>query len=151
MYNDHLEQFTLTLADILKSIKKLKDQRMSAYGLRSSHVMVIYILGRTQNGLTPAELSEASSVDKALISRIIAELTEKGFVTTASSGGRRYKARLCLTDKGREIADYIANAVSSIQKQVSGEIPKEDLEVFYRTLFTLQNNFKKLAEEGEEE
>lgn len=149
MYNDHLEQFTLTLADVLKSIKKLKDQRMSAYGLRSSHVMVLYILGRTPDGLTPAELSDASSVDKALISRIIAELTEKRFVTTAPSGGRRYKARLLLTDEGRTVANYIANAVSGIQQKVSGNIPAEDLEVFYRTLFTLQNNFRELAEEGE--
>lgn len=151
MYNDHLEQFTLTLADILKSIKKLKDQRMSAYGLRSSHVMVIYILGRTPDGLTPAELSDASSVDKALISRIIAELTEKGFVTTAPSGGRRYKARLRLTDEGRNVASYIADAVSIIQQKVSGNISEDDLEVFYRTLFTLQTNFRQLAEEGEKE
>lgn len=149
MYNDHLEQFTLTLADVLKSIKKLKDQRMSAYGLRSSHVMVLYILGRTPDGLTPAELSDASSVDKALISRIISELTEKGFVTTAPSGGKRYKARLLLTAEGREVANYIANAVSTIQAKVSGNIPEADLEVFYRTLFTLQNNFRNLAEEGD--
>lgn len=149
MYNDHLELFTLTLADVLKSIKKLKDQRMSAYGLRSSHVMVLYILGRTPDGLTPAELSDASSVDKALISRIIAELTEKGFVTTAPSGGRRYKARLLLTEEGRVVANYIAAAVGDIQQKVSGDIPEEDLEVFYRTLFTLQNNFRKLAAEGE--
>lgn len=149
MYNDHLEQFTLTLADILKSIKKLKDQRMSAYGLRSSHVMVMYILGRTPGGLTPAELSEASSVDKALISRIISELTEKGFVTTVAASGRRYKARLLLTAEGREVANYIANAVSTIQAKVSGNIPEADLEVFYRTLFTLQTNFRNLAEEGD--
>ncbi|MBQ7325313.1 MAG: MarR family transcriptional regulator [Clostridia bacterium] len=149
MYNDHLEQFTLTLADVLKSIKKLKDQRMSAYGLRSSHVMVLYILGRTPDGLTPAELSDASSVDKALISRIISELTEKGFVTTAPSGGKRYKARLLLTTEGRNVANYIASAVSTIQQKVSGDIPKEDLEVFYRTLFILQTNFRNLAEEGE--
>jgi DNA-binding MarR family transcriptional regulator len=111
--------------------------------------MVVYILGRTPGGLTPAELSEASSVDKALISRIISELTEKGFVTTAPSGGRRYKARLLLTEEGRKVADYIADAVSDIQKKVSGNIPAEDLEVFYRTLFTLQTNFRNLAEEGD--
>ena len=149
MYTDHLEQFTLTLADILKSIKKLKDQRMSAYGLRSTHVIVLYVLGRKPEGLTPAELSEASDVDKALISRVVAELTEKGFVTAIAQSGRRYKARLCLTEEGKEISYYIANAAKTIQEKVSGNIPKEDLEVFYRTLFVLQENFQKLAEESE--
>lgn len=149
MYNDHLEQFTLTLADILKSIKKLKDQHMAEHGLRSSHVIVVYLLGRSPEGLTPAELTEASDVDKALISRVVAELTEKGLVTAIAQGGRRYKARLHLTAEGRAIADSIAHAVTSIQQKVSGNIPQEDLETFYRTLFALQNNFRKLAEDGE--
>lgn len=151
MYNDHLEQFTLTLADVLKSIKKLKDNRMTAYGLRSSHVMVLYLLGRTPEGLTPAELADAGDVDKALISRVVAELTEKGFVIAINTGGRRYKARLRLTPSGEELAIYIATAVAEIQKKVSGDIPKEDLEIFYRTLFTLQANFHKLVEADEAE
>ncbi|MBQ8383472.1 MAG: winged helix-turn-helix transcriptional regulator [Clostridia bacterium] len=151
MYNDHLEQFTLTLADVLKCIKKLKDKRMISFGLRSSHVIVLYVLGRTPEGLTPAELAEAGDVDKALISRIVAELTEKGFVTAVNVGGRRYKARLRLTPAGEELAAYIATAVADIQKQVSGDIPKEDLEIFYRTLFTLQSNFHKLVEADEAE
>ncbi len=151
MYNDHLEQFTLTLADILKYVKKIKDSRMNVYGLRSSHVMVIYLLGRNPEGLTPAALAEAGSVDKALISRVVAELTEKGLVTSVAVGGRRYKARLRLTGEGEAIAIYIATAVNDIQQKVSGDIPKEDLETFYRTLFTLRANFQKLVEEDEAE
>lgn len=149
MYNDHLEKFTLTLADVLKSIKKIKDKRMSEYGLRSSHVMVLYLLGRSPEGLTPAELAESNSVDKALISRILAELTEKGFVTGSTLGNRRYKTRIRLTPSGEELAVYIAQTVSNIQQQVSRDIPKEDLETFYRTLFTLQKNFSKLVEDDE--
>ncbi|MGM9646523.1 MAG: MarR family winged helix-turn-helix transcriptional regulator [Eubacteriales bacterium] len=151
MYNDHLEQFTLTLADVLKSIKKIKDKRMNAYGLRSSHVIVLYVLGRTPEGMTPAELAEAGDVDKALISRIVAELTEKGFVTAVNIGGRRYKARLRLTPAGEELAVYISTTVAEIQHQVSGDIPAQDLEVFYRTLFTLQKGFRKLADADDAE
>lgn len=151
MYNDHFEEFTLTIADILKSIKKIKDQRMSAYGLRSSHVMVLYLLGRSQNGLTPAQLAESGCVDKALISRIVNELSDKGFVTTHNTDGRRYKARLMLTPTGKETADYIASVVGEVQQKVSGEIPKEDLAVFYRTLFTLQANFQTVVEAQEEQ
>lgn len=151
MYNDHLEQFTLTLADILKCIKKLKDNRMTAYGLRSSHVIVLYVLGRAPDGLTPAELADAGDVDKALISRVVAELIEKGFMTSVSEGGRRYKARLRLTTEGKNLADYIAGTVSEIQRKVSGDIPPEDLEVFYRTLFVLQKNFRAMVDADKEE
>lgn len=147
MYNDHFEQFTLTLADILKSIKKIKDKRMNAYGLRSSHVMVLYLLGRYPEGLTPVELSESGSVDKALISRIITELTEKDFVTTNQADGRRYKARLILTPTGKETAEYIASVISDVQMRVSANISKEDMAVFYRTLFALQENFQNVVKE----
>lgn len=151
MYNDHFEQFTLTLADILKSIKKIKDKRMNTYGLRSSHVMVLYLLGREENGLTPVELAESGSVDKALISRIITELTEKGFVTNNPVDGKRYKARLVLTPSGKETARYIAAMISDTQKKVSSNIPKEDMETFYRVLFTLQDNFRTEVSETDPE
>ena len=151
MYNDHFEQFTLTLADILKSVKKLKDKRMNTYGLRSSHVMVLYLLGREENGLTPVELAESGSVDKALISRILTELTEKGFVTNHPADGKRYKARLTLTPTGKETSRHIAAMIGDIQKQVSGNIPEEDMETFYRVLFTLQDNFRAVASQIENE
>lgn len=151
MYNDHFEQFTLTLANILKCVKKIKDKRMNIYGLRSSHVMVLYLLGRTPEGLTPVELAESGSVDKALISRIIYELTDKGFVVTNQVEGRRYKVRLVLTPSGKEAAAYIASVVSDVQKQVSGNIPAEDLETFYRVLFSLQENFQTIVEQSSDE
>ncbi len=151
MSESHFELFTLTLTSILKSIKKLKDNRMSQFGLRSSHVMLIYQIGNHPEGLTPADLAESSSVDKALISRVISDLLERGFVRTVRPEGRKYKARLCLTESGTEIADYIAATVDDIQHQVSGDIPKADLEVFYRTLSTLQDNFDKLTKADETE
>ena len=151
MYNDHFEQFTLTLSNILKSIKKIKDKRMNSYGLRSSHVMVLYLLGRAPQGMTPVELAESGSVDKALISRIINELTEKGLVITKQAEGRRYKIGLVLTPDGQKIAEYIASVVSEMQQKVSGNIPAEDMETFYRVLFTLQDNFQAIAEQSSDE
>lgn len=150
MSESHFEQFTLTLSAILKSIKKLKDSRMTQFGLRSSHVMLLYQLGAHPEGLTPADLAESGSVDKALISRTISELQEKELVRTMQAEGKKYKIRLCLTPSGIEVANYISTAVNKIQQQVSGDIPKEDLEVFYRTLFTLRDNFNELTQEKSE-
>lgn len=149
MSESHFELFTLTLSSILKSVKKLKDSRMSQFGLRGSHVMLLYQLGNHPEGLTPVDLAESGSVDKALISRTISDLQEKELVCTLQSE-KKYKVRLCLTPVGEEIAAYIAETVGKIQQQVSGEIPKEDLEVFYRTLFTLRDNFDKLVKEKDE-
>lgn len=150
MPESHFEQFTLTLASILKAVKKIEGEQMSRFGLRSSHVMILYQLGKHPEGLIPADLAESGSVDKALISRSIAELHEKALVCTLNSDGRKYKAPLALTPSGEEIAAYITQTVEEIQHQVSSKIPSEDLEVFYRTLFTLRDNFDKLAKEKSE-
>lgn len=148
MSESHFEQFTLSLASILKSIKKIEGNHMSRFDLRGSHVMALYLLRKHPQGLTPVDLAESGSVDKALVSRTIAELLKKELVYTLPSGGRKYKARLVLTAKGEEVADYVAENINSIQQQVSGDIPETDLEVFYRTLFTLQENFNELAKKG---
>lgn len=150
MSESHFEQFTLTLSSILKSIKKIEGSRMSRFGLRGSHVMLLYQLGLHPEGLTPADLAESGSVDKALISRTIADLQEKELVYTLPSGGRKYKAKLALTEQGNEVAAFITSNVTEIQHQVSENIPPEELEIFYRTLFTLQANFIELAKKESE-
>lgn len=147
MFESHFELFTLTLSSILKSVKKLKDSCMSQFGLRSSHVMLLYQLGKHPEGLTPADLAESGSVDKALISRTIAELQEKGLVCTLQENGKKYKIKLAVTPAGEEIAAYITTTVEAIQQRVSGEIAQEDLAIFYRTLFTLRDNFDELVRE----
>lgn len=149
MTESRFEQFTLTLAAILKSIKKIKDHRMSQFGLRSSHVMLLYQLGNHPEGLTPVDLAESGSIDKALVSRTISDLQEKGLVHTLQST-KKYKVRLCLTPSGEEIAEYIAITVNKMQEQISGNIPEADLEVFYRTLFTLRDNIDALVRENNE-
>ena len=50
-----------------------------------------------------------------------------------------------LTPAGQEAANYIASVVADIQQQVSNDIPKEDMETFYRVLFTLHGNFQQIA------
>lgn len=150
MSESHFEPFTLTLSSILKSIKKIEATRMSRFGLRSSHVMILYQLSKHPEGLIPADLAESGSVDKALISRSIAELQERSLVYTVPSEGRKYKTPLLLTPSGEKVAEYITEAVRTIQHQVSSDIPSEDLEIFYRTLFTLQTNFIELAKKDTE-
>ncbi len=150
MYSDHLQPFYVTLADILKSVKKIKSQYMRRYDLRSSHVMVLYLLGRHPEGLTPTEIAEANAVDKALISRVTAELEERGLLSASVVPGGRYRTRIYPTPQGLEIANAIASAATDIQRQVSTDIPPEDLEVFYRTLFTLQENFHRITDPDEE-
>ncbi len=147
MTESHFEIFTLTLTSILKSIKKIKDSRMKKYGLRGSHVMLLYQLSGHPEGLTPADLSESGCVDKALISRTISELLDKGFVRTVQTDGKKYKVRLCLTESGQETAAYIAEAATEVQTRISHDFTEEEMTLFYRILTALQIRLNEITEE----
>ena len=87
-------------------------------------------------------------MDKAQISRVIAELTEKGLITkTSAYKGQKYKNRLRLTEAGKKITHDLNDFIADAFKYVSGSIPKADLEVFYRTLFTISENLFSFADQ----
>ncbi len=141
MLENRFELFDVSVSLICKSIQKIKSEKVLQYGLKSSHVLFMVQLGRSEDGLTAAELSEVGHVDKAQISRVISELTSKGYVTKKSlHQGQKYKNKLKLTEAGRRVTHEINEIIVNVLETVSGSIPMSDLEVFYRTLFTISDN-----------
>lgn len=148
MLQDRFELFDISVSLICKSIQKLKSEKVLPYGLKSSHVLFLVQLGRSKDGLTAAELSEAGHVDKAQISRVISELTHKGYVTRQSLyNGQKYKNKLTLTEAGQRVTKEINDIIANVLECVSGSIPVSDLEIFYRTLFTISDNLFSLTSE----
>lgn len=148
MLQDRFELFDVSVSLICKCIQKIKTEKVLPYGLKSSHVLFLVQLGKSENGLTAAELSEVGHVDKAQISRVITELTDKGYVKRQSLyRGQKYKNKLTLTVTGRRVTKEINDMIAGILEYVSGSIPISDLEIFYRTLFTISNNLFSLTDE----
>ena len=149
MQQNRFELFDISMSLICKSIQKIKSEVMQSYGLKSSHVLFMVQLGEREDGLTASELSRAGHMDKAQISRVVSELTDKGFIARITEGGQKYKNRFTLTESGRSIARDINHHIDKALEYVSGSIPKTDLEVFYRTLFTISDKLFSLTEEPE--
>ena len=53
---------------------------MTEFGLKGTHVMCLFFLHHTPEGLTAAQLCQLCAEDKAAISRTIATLKEKGYI-----------------------------------------------------------------------
>lgn len=104
------ETFTVLIAKINRNIKKIKNQEMAEYDLRSSHISCLYYL-YISDGLTATELCEKCEEDKATISRSLDYLETYGYLTCASKSAKRYKSPLILTEKGNEVAKKIADKV----------------------------------------
>ena len=146
MLEDRFELFDVSVSLICKSIQKIKSEKVLQYGLKSSHVLFLVQLGRSEDGLTAGELSEVGHVDKAQISRVISELMNKGYVTKLClRQGQKYKNKLTLTEAGRRVTREINDMIMNVLETVSGSIPLSDLEIFYRTLFTISDNLTSMT------
>ena len=133
--------FILSIDRISKNIKRIKDNAMEKYGLRSAHVICLFNLAKSQDGLNSTELSEACGVDKAFISRVTGELEKRGYIERAQNNrGSIYKCKFVLTEAGLEIKDYINQKISEIMENISGDIADHKIKVFYEVLSILDEN-----------
>ena len=78
---ERFETFTVLINRISRDIRRIKNQEMAAYHLRSAHVSCLYYI-YSLDGVTAAELCEHCEEDKATISRALEHLE----VTDLSSG-----------------------------------------------------------------
>ena len=142
---DRFLLFSAKLNDAQKSIARIKQKKMEHYGLGSAHVLCICQLEEHPKGLTKTELVKRCGVDKAQISRVIADLLEKTYVTV-SNPQSSYRQKYTLTENGHGVAAEIKQVILDINTFVSESIPQEDIETFYATFNTICENLNKAEE-----
>ena len=145
MESERFVPFILQTERIAKNIKRLADAKMEPYGLRSAHVMCILQLAKSEKGLSSAELSEACGVDKAFISRITTELTEKGYIVRSGAAGK-YKTKFVLTDEGLKIYEILQDLLCEFIGKISKNTPLRKLEIFYEVLGSIDNSLAQIID-----
>ena len=143
MNKDRYEAFNNLIYGALKSMQKIKHKGMLPYGLSSTHTICMRRLYENPSGITRAQLAKLCMIDKAQISRIVTELEEKGYLTESGENRANYRAKLTLTDEGAQTAAEINEIVLKINTFVSGDIPEENINIFYDTLQQICDNLKK--------
>lgn len=116
---ERFETFTVLINRISRDIRRIKNQEMAVYHLRSAHVSCLYYI-YSLDGVTSAELCEHCEEDKATISRALDYLETNGFIVRDSDRVKRYRNPLRLTEKGRRSAKGSRRrlALSSIRSAV---------------------------------
>ena len=132
---------------VLRDIKKKERSYMSEYGLRSVHMGCLLRIKQSDKGMTSTQLAKASHTDKALISRVVKELSRDGFLETKTDGeDKSYNKRYYLTEKSEIIASDINKDIGEYMTQARVGIPEEDMLKFYETLSMLSNNISLIAD-----
>ncbi len=144
MVQDRFRLFTTSITRAYKSINRIKNHETRDKGLKGIHVMCMYFLGQSQNGLTSAELARECSEDKAAISRTVAFLTDNGYVEPACKvGAKNYKAALVLTEAGKKVNSALEDCIKKAVDNASQGLSDEDREKFYRIFLSITDNLEK--------
>ena len=141
---NRFETFTVLINRISRNIRKIKNQEMAEYGLRSAHVSCLYYL-YTGKGLTATDLCECCEEDKATISRALEYLEGEGYLFCESKSAKRYKSPLLLTEKGEQIAGLITDKINWVLKEVSTGLTEEQRLAFYRSLTIISDSLDTMA------
>ena len=145
---ERFETFTVLINRISRNIRKIKNQEMAEYNLRSAHVSCLYYL-YSSCGLTATELCERCEEDKATISRALDYLEKNGYLSCEARNTRRYKSPLILTEKGLEAGKKIAEKIDGVLEAISGDLTNEERLAFYRSLSIISNSLDNILKRGE--
>ena len=144
---ERFETFTMLINRISRNIRKIKNQEMAEYGLRSAHTSCLYYL-YLEKGLTATELCERCEEDKATISRAIEYLELKGYISNESMPSKRYKTPLFLTDSGEALGKKIADKIAAVLIETSDGLNEDERARFYKSLAIVSNCLDSVATKG---
>ena len=142
------ETFTVLINRISRNIRRIKNQEMAEYELRSPHISCLYYL-YVSDGLTASELCELCEEDKATISRSLDFLEKNGYITREPKGERRYKSPLLLTEQGALVAEKIAAKINCVLDELSLGLSDAERASFYRSLAIISEKLEELAGKSE--
>ena len=140
------ERFTVLISKLGKYIKRIKAEEVSAMGLKGPHVYCIYYL-YTCESLTAKELGMLCEEDKASVSRTLDFLESNGYVTYTKGDTKRYKVKVLLTEKGKEIGAKIMKKVERVLELSSQGLTEKERLTMYKSLGVIARNLEKLCEE----
>lgn len=143
---ERFNTFTVLIANISHSIRKIKSEEMAALDLKGNHVSCLYYLYKS-GSITAAELCEICSEDKANISRSIKDLEDKGYLNLRSKTHKKYQAPLSLTEKGIETGRFIAEKIDGLLIRVGEGLDEEKRAILYEALTLINDNLQSICDE----
>lgn len=145
---DRFSRFSLAISEIDRCWHKLATDEMAKYGLNSPHAVYLNTLYEYNEGITAAKLGELCCKNKADVSRMVSILEKKGLVKKESVGGSLYRAKLLLTQEGRNAALQVRKQAALVVELAGTGMTNQEREIFYRCLEKITGNLQTLCKNG---
>ena len=148
---DRFERFSYAISEISRCWHRIAGEEMREYDLKGSYSVYFTVLYRVADGVTAAQLAELCSRDKADVSRAMALLEKKGLVDRDGPTGKSYRARLKLSDSGKELARHINRKAEAAVERASMGLTDDKRAIFYEALKLITVNLQNISRGGLEE
>lgn len=142
------EQFSSSITCIYRYIQKIERTEMEKYGLKGPHAQCLLALHRHPEGITAAQLCQVCDKDKAAVSRMVAELEEKGLLNRDAVGGIRYRAMLKLTEQGQAAAEHVEQLAGRAVEEAGAGMTEQQRSIMYAALGLIADNLQAICTEG---
>ena len=133
--NIDLQTLIICLSKLKKVSLKSQAKMLKPYGLCNREVS--YVMALSKGPMTMKELSEALCVDPANTTRVIASLTESGYVANDCKREGCRKFNVFLTEKGNSLAEQIKKDVVDCGVEVMNPLTQEEQKTFIELLFKM--------------
>ena len=143
---ERFERFTVLITNITRSIRRIKNEEMVRWNLRSHHVSCVYYLYK-KGALTSKKLCDICNEDKANISRSIDYLEAEGFITQKNNKQKRYNSQYILTEKGMTVGRIISERIDEVINYASGDLCDKDRATMYACLEAINEKLSVFSDE----
>ena len=141
---ERFETFTVLIGRINRNIRRIKNQEMASFQLKSIHISCLYYL-YSSGSLTAAELCERCEEDKAAVSRALDYLEKEGYLEASDKNAKRYRHPLHLTEKGVQASSIIAAKIDAVLEEINSRLTEQERLAFYRSLTAISNRLDAIA------
>ena len=145
----HFTKFSRLFSKLDRSWHKLTGNEMAKYELNSPHAVYLDALyDAPEDGITAAQLAKMCGKNKADVSRMVAILIRKGLVKKVAVGRNMYRARLVLTEEGRQAAECVQQQAEAAVELAGEGLSAEEKATFFKALEVITANLQKLSADG---
>lgn len=142
------EQFSFAISNIYRSIQKIEREEMDRYGLKGIYAQYLVALERFPKGLTAAQLCEICDLDKAAVSRTVAEMARRGLLERDAENATGYRAKLCLTEDGHKAAAYVNERAQQAVEAAGCDLTDDARMVLYTALESISARLQTICRNG---
>lgn len=135
--------FFAAFRKLLKSYTDYQLKELKGYDLTPNEIVVLSSIGVVGMAI---DIAQNACVSKALVSRSVKELREKGLISASISEVDKREQKLSLTPEGEKAAQLIADANQNFYKVAFRRFEDNEKRVLQALLQLMLNN---LDEEGE--